>query len=235
MKRRKSLFRVSIRFSLVLIVMASLLMAHLAGHWQERRIEQEFVQRLTAKLKGSVRIDRESQVDRYLCNFDVLWGSSNDTAVVVDYRGPKFLKSLCQRLGIDVYDRITEVHLTRQPTTTTGLESLRSLQIATFSRQMNIYRPATRYEDLIPQLERSDAVVYVYGPPGRRQMDIMSSHQVVVVFGNVPLPKTRPQLIPLADYRTEHPAGAMDPFGGLPTVKASESHDTNTLDGHLGL
>ncbi len=67
MKRIKSLLRVSVRFFLVLIVAVSVLMAHLAGHWHERRIEQEFVQRLNAELTRPVRIDRESQVDRYLC------------------------------------------------------------------------------------------------------------------------------------------------------------------------
>ena len=231
MKRLKSLLRVSIRFSLVLIVMASVLLAHFAGHWHERRAEQEFIQRLNAELKRPVQIDRESQVDRYLCNSDVLHGDYHFTTIVADYRGPKFLKSFCHRWGIDLYDRIIEVHLTEQPAATTGMDSLRSLQIATFTRRLSPFSPARRNGDLIPQLKRPDAVVYVYGPPG----GLMSSHQVVVVFGNVPLPKTIPQLIPLADYRTEQPVGAMEQVDGLPTVKASEFHDMNTFTDQLDL
>jgi hypothetical protein len=67
MKRMKSLLRVSIRFFLVLILAVSFLMAHLAGHWHERRAEQEFIQRLNAELTRPVQIDRESQLDRFLC------------------------------------------------------------------------------------------------------------------------------------------------------------------------
>jgi hypothetical protein len=51
---------------------------------------------------------------------------------VVDYRGPQFLKSFCNRWNIDLYDRIIEVHLTERPTAINDLAALQSLQLATF-------------------------------------------------------------------------------------------------------
>ncbi len=155
---------------------------------------------------------------------------------MVDYRGPQFLKSFCHRWGIDLYDRIIEVHLTERSTAVTEMESLRSLKFATFSAGLLVPpSPFGPNEVGFPQLERPDAEAYIHGYEGTN--GFWASHRVLIVFGNIPRPEIRTPalLMPLADYRPTQPAVTMDPFIEIPTVETAETQDANRSTGQLDL